>query len=92
MHEKSKSSKKNYFVATVLLLVLIVSLSMYVKSVSFSQSPLITNEGAVYTFNDLTCSWASSADTIETNVSWFNGSTLFSTTIVLGNISVLDDQ
>ncbi|MGV8169690.1 MAG: hypothetical protein ACP5N3_06585 [Candidatus Nanoarchaeia archaeon] len=93
MGAESKSKKTQSGVLKIMLfIILIMSFSIFVKSISFPISPAITNGGVIDTFTDLTCSWEASGDTTETNVSWYNGSTLFSSETVAVNTSILDDQ
>ncbi len=95
MEKESKHKlihKKRIGFVLMFAVVAIVLLSIIGYSLSFSSNPSINSGSIVYTTNNLTCSWVPSADTTQTNVSWYNGSTLFSNGTVSQNYSVLGSQ
>jgi hypothetical protein len=83
---KSKMKISTYVICVALLLLL----SMFAGSLSFTQSPSI-NPTSPNTNNNLTCTWAA-ADTTQVNVSWYKNGALFNTTTTTNNYSIIPPE
>ncbi len=86
----TRKSKISIFVAMIVSVLLILPVLVY--SLSFSPDPSINNGATVYTFNDLVCTWGYSSDVTGVNVTWYNGSNVYSSSSGLSTSSTIDHQ
>ncbi|MFA6072921.1 MAG: hypothetical protein WC758_02315 [Candidatus Woesearchaeota archaeon] len=94
MEGKSKPDDKMARIVFGLLVILsTIILGSLVYALSFSSTPTINDGNSeIYTTDNLVCSWAVSADTISTNVSWYKNGVIFSSDIISDNSSTIDNS
>ncbi|MBW2991063.1 hypothetical protein KY348_05165 [Candidatus Woesearchaeota archaeon] len=83
--------RKNKLALCLIYLGIIILISISIGSLSFISSPSI-NPSPSYTEDNLNCSWIPSADTTQTNVSWYQDGALFSNASTSQNESILPYQ
>lgn len=82
---------KTKIMHSMMICALLIISILLVNALSFQSNPAITPNPA-FTDDDLVCSWVKSADTTQTNVSWYKNNVLMSTTTTTENSSTLPNE
>lgn len=89
---KRKMHLPKFAVLSFVTVAAVVLFSFIAGSLSFLAGPSINGGSITYTNNDLICAWTASADVTQTNVSWYNGTTLYWSGTVAQNSSTIGNQ